>query len=138
AIGAAGGLPFEPSTVTRVAGPALPPGATLKYPSLAEPNAGVRDSRTAITATPPAAAPVEKAALVPAPPAERAIAAPPAANPPGPPTPTAAAEGASTDKPSRARRHHGDSDKADPLHRKIDVPGDPATPAELKNPFAAP
>ena len=201
AIGAAGGLPFEPSTVTRVAGPALPPGATLKYPSLAEPNAGVRDSRTAITATPPvgafdderpsrpeasggglgaraklalgaaaalaivsvvvlamrggtpaaghavadkaaatppAAAPVEKAALVPAPPAERPIAAPPAANPPGPPTPTAAAEGASTDKPARARRHHGDNDKADPLHRKIDVPGDPATPAELKNPFAAP
>ncbi|MES1166082.1 MAG: serine/threonine-protein kinase, partial [Verrucomicrobiota bacterium] len=196
AIGAAGGLPFEPSTVTRIPTPALP-GATLKYPSLAETNADVRESKTAITATPPVGAfdderpsrpeppggglsaraklalgaaavvaivsimvlalrggspspggtvadkpavmpPVEKAALIPpAPPPENPAAVPAAVNPPAA-APAAAAEPASTDKPARARRHHGESDKVDPLHRKIDVPGDPTTPAELKNPFAAP
>ncbi|MFL5305708.1 MAG: serine/threonine-protein kinase [Polyangia bacterium] len=192
AIGAAGGQPFEPSTVTRIPTPALP-GATLKYPSLAEANAGVRDSLTAIAATPPVgtfdderpsrpeapggglgaraklalgavaalvivsvavlalrggpaptrgvaekpavAPPVEKASLVPVP-AEKPVVAPPAANPPAAEVP--APEAASADQPARARRHHGETDKVDPLHRKIDVPGDPATPAELKNPFAAP
>jgi serine/threonine-protein kinase len=192
AIGAAGGQPFEPSTVTRIPTPALP-GATLKYPSLAEPKADVRDSKTAITATPPVgtfdderpsrpeppggglgaraklalgavaalaivavvvlalrggvapasgvankavvAPPVENAALVPLP-AEKSVVLPPAANPAAPASPPT--EAASTDKPARARRHHGETDKVDPLHRKIDVPGDTATPAELKNPFAAP
>jgi hypothetical protein len=42
------------------------------------------------------------------------------------------------EKPARAHHHHeGAEPKADPLHRKIDVPGDP-TPAELKNPFSTP
>ncbi len=197
ALGAAGGLPFEPSGSTRVAGP-QPPGATLKYPALAEPSAGVRDSKTAITATPPVgafddqrpsrpestegglglgaklvlgaaaavaivlvvvlamrggtapsggavagtapAAPfVDKAALLPPAPAQQpAVDVPPVANRPAlvPSAPAPAA--ASSDKPARARRHHGENEKVDPLHRKIELPGDPATPAELKNPFAAP
>ncbi len=81
------------------------------------------------------APPMENASLVPLP-AEKPVVVPPAANPPAPASPPT--EAASTDKPARARRHHGETDKVDPLHRKIDVPGDPATPAELKNPFAAP
>ncbi|MES1165072.1 MAG: serine/threonine-protein kinase [Verrucomicrobiota bacterium] len=196
ALGGAGGLPFEPSTVRAyVGGPQLP-GATLKYPSLAEPSAGVRESKTAITATPPVGAfdderplrpepvggglgaraklalgaaaavaivslavlamrggpppgggavagkaavapPVEKAALLLPAPTEKPAAATSPTNPSAAPA-TPAAEPAPADKPARARRHHGEGDKADPLHRKIDLPGDPATPAELKNPFVAP
>jgi hypothetical protein len=42
------------------------------------------------------------------------------------------------EKAARPRHHHeGAETKADPLHRKIDVPGE-ATPAELKNPFSTP
>ncbi len=197
AIGAAGGQPFEPSTVRNYLVKPDLPGATLKYPSLAEPNAEVRDSRTAIAATPPvgtfdderpsrpepprgglgaraklalgaaaalaivavlvlalrgspapgsrvaekttpAPAAVEKAALVPPPAAEKPATPPPAAAPPEKTEPAAAPEATSAEKPARPRRRHGESDRVDPLHRKIDVPGDPATPAELKNPFAAP
>ena len=193
AIGAAGGQPFEPSTVTRIPTPALP-GATLKYPSLAEPNAGVRDSRTAITATPPVGTFDDERPSRPEPPGggpgrarqagpgrgrgagdrvggraratrrarargrgrrqtrrgaagRKGVAGSSARRKTGrrrrPPRTRPrrrchAPEAASTDKPAHARRHHGETDKVDPLHRKIDVPGDPATPAELKNPFAAP
>ena len=42
------------------------------------------------------------------------------------------------EKAARPHHHHeGAETKADPLHRKIDVPGE-ATPAELKNPFSTP
>ena len=44
ALGAAGGLPFEPSQVFS------PPRASLKYPNLAEPSAEARESRTALAA----------------------------------------------------------------------------------------
>ncbi|HVY39089.1 MAG TPA: serine/threonine-protein kinase [Polyangia bacterium] len=197
AIGAAGGQPFEPSTVRTYLGTPELPGATLKYPSLAQPNAEARDSRTAIAATPPvgafdderpsrpepprsglggraklalgaaaalvivsvlvlalrggpapgggvaakaATAPaVEKAALLPPPVADKPATPPPAAAPPEKAEPPAPApEAVPAEKPARARRRHGESDRVDPLHRKIDVPGDPTTPAELKNPFAAP
>jgi serine/threonine protein kinase len=46
ALGAAGGLPFEPSSV--FAAPAGVPRANLKYPALAAPSAEARASRTAI------------------------------------------------------------------------------------------
>jgi serine/threonine protein kinase len=45
ALGAAGGLPFEPSQVFV---PPRPPKASLKYPTLATVNAEARESRTAI------------------------------------------------------------------------------------------
>ncbi len=53
ALGAAGGQPFEPSNVFANVGSGRVPRASLKYPSLAEPNADVRDSKTAIAASPP-------------------------------------------------------------------------------------
>ncbi len=45
ALGGAGGQPFEPSSVFG------PPKASLRYPTLAEPNPTVRNSRTAIAST---------------------------------------------------------------------------------------
>jgi serine/threonine-protein kinase len=53
ALGQADGQPFEPSNVYVGLKPGEPPPATLKYPALAEPNADVRDSKTAIAASPP-------------------------------------------------------------------------------------
>jgi serine/threonine-protein kinase len=47
ALGAAGGLPFEPSSVF------VPPKASLRYPTLAEANPKVSESRTAIAANVP-------------------------------------------------------------------------------------
>jgi eukaryotic-like serine/threonine-protein kinase len=47
ALGAAGGVPFEPSNVF------IPPTASLKYPALAEANALPRESKTAISVSPP-------------------------------------------------------------------------------------
>jgi serine/threonine-protein kinase len=47
ALGAAGGMPFEPSGVF------MAPKANLRYPALAEPNPDARDSRTAIAASGP-------------------------------------------------------------------------------------
>jgi hypothetical protein len=69
----------------------------------------------------PAASPLPAAAAAPAAPAE-------GATPVGPP-----------EKTAKPRHHHETADpgKVDPLHRKIDVPGE-STPAELKNPFSTP
>jgi serine/threonine-protein kinase len=53
ALGTAGGQPFETSNVHAGLNPGEPPRASLKYPTLAEPNADVRDSKTAIAASPP-------------------------------------------------------------------------------------
>ncbi|HXJ20353.1 MAG TPA: serine/threonine-protein kinase [Polyangia bacterium] len=53
ALGTAGGQPFEPSGVYTGVTPGELPRASLKYPTLAEPNAGARDSKTAIAASPP-------------------------------------------------------------------------------------
>jgi serine/threonine-protein kinase len=47
ALGAAGGVPFEPSNVF------LPPQASLKYPRLSEANAQARQSKTAISVSQP-------------------------------------------------------------------------------------
>jgi serine/threonine protein kinase len=47
ALGAAGDAPFEPSNVF------VPPQASLKYPALSEGNSGVRQSKTAISVSPP-------------------------------------------------------------------------------------
>ena len=47
ALGAAGGMPFEPSSVF------VPPKASLRYPTLAESNPHVTDSRTAIASNVP-------------------------------------------------------------------------------------
>jgi serine/threonine-protein kinase len=47
ALGATGGLPFEPSGVH------VAPQASLRYPALAEPNPEARDSRTAIASSIP-------------------------------------------------------------------------------------
>jgi serine/threonine protein kinase len=47
ALGAAGGVPFEPSNVV------VPPTASLKYPALAEANPLPRESKTAISVSPP-------------------------------------------------------------------------------------
>ncbi len=91
---------------------------------------------TGATAAPAAAAAatlkpaVSPAAALPAPlppaPAPAAHAEPPVA-----PAETA-------EKTARPHHHHeGAETKADPLHRRIDVPGE-ATPAELKNPFSTP
>ncbi len=196
ALGAAGGVPFEPSHVFS------PPHASLKYPRLTEANTEARQSKTAISVSPPVgtfederpqraerpagsssasakiglgvagvvaiglvlvlalrAGPGKSAETVAAAPPPATAAAPaakpgvaPAAGPaaatavaPAPP-PTAprvahkepAAPAETTDKPARAHHHHeGAEPKPDPLHRKIDVPGE-ATPAELKNPFSSP
>jgi serine/threonine-protein kinase len=195
ALGAAGGVPFEPSNVF------LPPQASLKYPRLTEANAGARQSKTAISVSPPvgtfederpqraeapgrlgagaklglgvagavalilalvlalrggqkpaadtvAATPPAAAAAAPAKPAVASAASPAAATPaPPPPQPAAApvarteptmAPAETAEKSARPHhRHEGTETKADPLHRKIDVPGEP-TPAELKNPFSTP
>ena len=199
ALGAAGGVPFEPSNVF------VPPQASLKYPQLTEANAGARQSKTAISVSPPvgtfdderpqraeapagglsagaklglgvagavAAGPRPGAGVAgrtqdrpptpsrrPPPPPRRprrrreaggrAGAATPPAAIPAPPAPQPAAAPAARAEPTvapaepaekTARPHHhheGAETKADPLHRKIDVPGEP-TPAELKNPFSTP
>ncbi|HSY41276.1 MAG TPA: serine/threonine-protein kinase, partial [Polyangia bacterium] len=47
ALGAAGGVPFEPSNVF------IPPQASLKYPRLTESNVKARESKTAISVSPP-------------------------------------------------------------------------------------
>jgi eukaryotic-like serine/threonine-protein kinase len=47
ALGAAGDAPFEPSNVF------VAPPASLKYPALSEPNSGIRQSKTAISVSPP-------------------------------------------------------------------------------------
>jgi serine/threonine-protein kinase len=49
ALGAAGGVPFEPSNVF------VPPTASLKYPVLADPNPLPRTSKTAVSVSPPSA-----------------------------------------------------------------------------------
>jgi serine/threonine protein kinase len=53
ALGTAGGQPFEPSNVYAGVPAGGLPQASLKYPTLAEPSVDVRDSRTAIAASPP-------------------------------------------------------------------------------------
>ena len=202
ALGAAGGVPFEPSNVF------VPPQASLKYPQLTESNAKARQSRTAISvsppigtfdderpqraeapagslsagakvglgvagavavllalvlalrgghktsadtvaAPPPAAAPAKSAAaaataqpaVAPSVSPAAAIQAPPPAQPPAAPvahTEPTVAPAETGEKAARPHHHHeGAEPKADPLHRKIDVPGEP-TPAELKNPFSTP
>ena len=191
ALGAAGGVPFEPSNVF------VPPQASLKYPQLSEASAAAaRQSKTAISVSPPvgrfdderpqrAEAPAgglgggakiglavaagvvllialvvalrsghktgaETVAATPAPAARAtpvvAPPPPPAAIPPPPaavPPPAqmeaaAAAPGERSDKPARPHHHHeGAEPKADPLHRKIDLPTEP-TPGELKTPFNTP
>jgi len=197
ALGAAGGVPFEPSNVF------IPPTASLKYPILADANPLPRESRTAISVSPPSGTfdderPVRSedlpgglgaraklalgigAALVvvivfvlalrlggrhsateatqtPAPASTAAQTQTPPASPATAPSmpvralPAAAASGqstavtpetsaaAATGKPgARAHHHHGDDTKADPLHRRVDLPASAPTPAELKNPFSAP
>ena len=197
ALGAAGGVPFEPSNVF------MPPQASLKYPQLTDANAKARQSKTAISVSPPVgtfederpqraeavgglsagaklglgvagavalvlalvlalrgghkpsadtgAATPPPAAPAASPPVKPTV--PPAANPaaaiaaPPAPPPTAAspahveptaAPAEAAEKTARPHHHReGAETKADPLHRKIDVPGDP-TPAELKNPFSTP
>jgi eukaryotic-like serine/threonine-protein kinase len=204
ALGAAGGVPFEPSNVF------IPPQASLKYPHLTEANAGARQSKTAISVSPPvgtfederpqraegpggslsagaklglgvagAVAVVlalvlalrgghkpsaDTVAATPSPSGAAAATVKPAAvsgqpavaqgvNPaapipaPLPPQPAAApvahteptlAPAEAAEKTARPHHHHeGSETKVDPLHRKIDVPGEP-TPAELKNPFSTP
>ena len=193
ALGAAGGVPFEPSNVF------VPPHASLKYPQLTESNAKARQSKTAISVSPPvgtfdderpqraeghasglsagaklglgvagAVAVVlalamalrgghkTSADIVAPPPAAAASATvkPVAVNPappipaPPPPQPTAASvahpeptvpPAETAEKAARPHHHHEGPEptKADPLHRKIDLPGE-ATPAELKNPFSTP
>jgi serine/threonine-protein kinase len=200
ALGNAGGQPFEASSVYVGLAPGELPRASLKYPTLAAQNIDVRDSKTAIAASPPVgtfdderpvrpegpaampgrlklgiaaavsaaivvivalvlrggAHPPAPAAPAAAPPVERAAAAAPAAPQAAPPPPAPApvekapeVVGPATaiaappaEKPVRSKRHHAEgaeTDKADPLHRKIDVPDElPTTPAELKNPFAKP
>jgi len=88
-----------------------------------------------------AAATVKPAAVAPALSPAAAI---PAPLPPQPAAAPAAHTGATqapaetAEKTARPHHHHeGTETKADPLHRKIDVPGE-ATPAELKNPFSTP
>jgi len=163
--------------------------AALKYPTLAQPSSDARESKTAITAsppvgafdderparpapppgglgtgaklglagavaaailvsvlalrggspkTPPAAPPAQTSAATVAPPV--APSPPPAAEPAATPAaPAVAPETAAGEKPAHPHRRHADSEKVDPLHRRIEVPGEsPATPAELKNPFATP
>ncbi|HTB56521.1 MAG TPA: serine/threonine-protein kinase [Polyangia bacterium] len=195
ALGAAGGVPFEPSNVFS------PPQASLKYPRLTEANADARHSKTAISVSPPvgtfederpqraegpagslsaraklalavagavavvlalvlalrgghqrsaetAAATTPAAALAKPTAAAATATLSPAAAVPAPLPPSAAAPVAHTEPtvaPAEAaektarphHRHEGAETKADPLHRKIDVPGEP-TPAELKNPFSTP
>jgi serine/threonine-protein kinase len=195
ALGAAGGVPFEPSNVF------VAPQASLKYPQLTSASASAaRQSKTAISVSPPvgrfdderperaetpggglgarakiglgvAGAVVLVIALVLAlrtghktgadsvatppvavertnpivgapPPPVRSVPTPPPALA-GPPAQVEAAAVAPTpgdrsDKPSRAHHHHeGAEPKADPLHRRIDLPAEP-TPGELKNPFNTP
>jgi serine/threonine protein kinase len=196
ALGAAGGVPFEPSKAF------IPPQASLKYPQLTESNAKARQSKTAISVSPPigtfdderpqraeapagslsagakiglgvagavavilalvlalrgghktsadtavatpaasaqpaVTAPLPKPAVAPAVKPAAAIAAPIPPPPAAHPAPTVAPAEAA-EKTARPRHHHEEAEtKADPLHRKIDVPGE-ATPAELKNPFNTP
>jgi serine/threonine-protein kinase len=114
-------------------------------PAGTAPAAAAATAPTSAAATAPtsAAAPAAVAAAPPKPAAEPAAVIPaPTAPPPGaaviphPEAPPAAA--ATAEKPARTHHHHEAADtKADPLHRKIDVPGEP-TPAELKNPFSTP
>jgi serine/threonine protein kinase len=195
ALGAAGGVPFEPSNVFTT------PQASLKYPKLTESNIKARESKTAISvsppigtfdderpqraegpagglsagaklglgvagafavvlalvlalrgghqtsadtvaATPPAvaaattnpavAAAARPAAAIPLPLPSRSAAAPVARTEP------TVAPAETTEKSARPHhRHEGAETKADPLHRKIDLPGE-STPAELKNPFSTP
>ena len=193
ALGAAGGVPFEPSNVF------VPPQASLKYPRLTEANVEARHSKTAISVSPPVGTFEDErpqradgsagrlsarakiglgvggvvavvlalvlalrgghqtsaetaAAAAPAKPAAAAATAKPTLSPaaavaaPLPPSPAApvahtepaVAPAEAAEKTARPHHHHeGAESKADPLHRKIDVPGEP-TPAELKNPFNTP
>ena len=202
ALGAAGGVPFEPSNVF------VPPQASLRYPQLTEANAKARQSKTAISVSPPsgtfdderpqrAEAPAgslsagaklglgvgggrrraprpgagaarwtpdvrrhcrcaRAPAAAPATPAPRAATAQPAVAPSvnpaaaiqAPPprsrpqrqahTEPTVAPAETAERAARPHHHHEEAEpKADPLHRKIDVPGEP-TPAELKNPFSTP
>jgi len=198
ALGAAGGMPFEPSNVF------IPPSASLKYPALAEANPLPRESKTAISVSPPSGTfederpqrpddlpgsfgPRAKIGLAvgavvvvvlvfflalrpgsrPPAVAETAAAngkpggatqaqttAPTAVVVPAPVHPvepgsaeaaTAALAAATTPAGSAAAvkaaarpHHHHDEAKGDPLHRRVDLPAEPPTPAELKNPFSAP
>jgi eukaryotic-like serine/threonine-protein kinase len=197
ALGAAGGVPFEPSNVFS------PPTASLKYPVLADANPLPRESKTAIAISPPSGtfdderpvrsedppaglgaraklglglgavlvvvivfilalrsggrhpaateathtlAPAPAPAQTQTPPASPATAPSMPVRPPSggespatPPEGSAAAAAAATGKPgARAHHHRGDDTKADPLHRRVDLPAGAPTPAELKNPFSAP
>ena len=110
---AATGPPPEPSPRHR---PRPPPAAAPRRPT-----AGGRASRPQPRGRDPGATPAAADAAV----ATR-------------PEPTAA-PAETAEKPARAHHHHEEAEtKADPLHRKIDVPGEPTTPAELKNPFSTP
>jgi serine/threonine-protein kinase len=95
-------------------------------------------------ATPPAAAPVKSAAASPTakPTLNPALAIPaalplPAAAPAAHTEPTMAPAETAEKIARPHHRHEGAETKVDPLHRRIDVPGE-TTPAELKNPFSTP
>ena len=113
-----GGHKTPAETVAATAAPSTATAATAKP--------------AAVSAQPPVAPAVGAAVAIPAPPPLQPPAAPVAH--PGP-----TVEPAETaEKAARPHHHHeGAETKADPLHRKIDVPGE-ATPAELKNPFSTP
>jgi serine/threonine-protein kinase len=197
ALGAAGGVPFEPSNVF------VPPTASLKYPVLADANPLPRESKTAISVSPPSGtfdderpvrsedlpgglgvraklaigigavlvgaivfilalrsgnrhpAATESSTLSPPTPAQAQTPAAPSPTAPSTPiralpaapargespatSPEASAAAATATKPgARAHHHRGDDIKADPLHRRVDLPAAAPTPAELKNPFSAP
>ncbi len=99
------------------------PGASTPAPAAA----------AAATVKPAAVAPaVSPAAAIPAPLPPQPAAAPAAH------TGATQAPAETAEKAARPHHHHeGAETKADPLHRKIDLPGE-ATPAELKNPFSTP
>jgi eukaryotic-like serine/threonine-protein kinase len=114
------GLGVAGAVVTIIAlGLALRGSHKTAEPAVAPPPAPMPAAAAPAPATkaPPAAA------AVPATPVEAAVA------PPGEPA----------EKAAKPRHHHeaAEPGKADPLHRRIDVPGE-ATPAELKNPFSTP
>ncbi len=77
--------------------------------------------------------------LAPSPPTERATSPTAAASSSPAPaqTPIAASGKPAASKPARPHHRRAEEAKADPLHRRIVIPGEP-TPAELKNPFSTP
>jgi eukaryotic-like serine/threonine-protein kinase len=126
ALGAAGQQPFEPRP------------ASLKYPSLAQPDADMRESKAALAAMPPAGTfdderPSRPEAVGGGLGARARLALGAAAALAIVLVVVVALRGRPAPGPAAVA-----GDRVDPLRRKVDVPGDPTTPAELQNPFAAP